>query len=178
MSKATIQVGLWLWLVGLLLPLPMAGSPVLRLNPVAAVSRQPTNKSYLEKLFGNITNRAETVTGGTNQQEMSGAEWLLAVPATIFYGPVALLAILWLLFTSDLIGIICGLIIIAICLAFTLPQRPRPITLFVLASVGFVLAAGITLVVAVEEGVPWVLVSLGPTACLVGWAARAAFIRK
>ncbi len=144
---------------------------------ISAIIAEPPPKSYLEKLFGNLGGRkagAEQTTG----PNMGWSDWLLAIPATIFYGPVALAAILWILFTSSLFGIFFGLLVVGLGLAFTLPRRPRPIALFILSCLLFLLAAGITLVVAFEEGVPSVLISLLPTATLVWLTFRAAFLKR
>ena len=124
--------------------------------------------AYLNKLFGNFS-----PTGQSGANNFAGpVEWFLIIFGTIVYGQVALFVVLWILFTSDLLGIIVGLLLIAICLAFTLPRKPRAIAVFVLACLNFILGAGITLVVAFTEGVPTVLVSLIPLGALVWLALR------
>ncbi len=146
----------------------------------AEVRRSPlAEKNYLEKLFGDLNpGKRSTNQNKTGSGELDTLGWLAAIPATLFYGPLALAAILWILFSSDLIGIVSGLIVIGLCIAFCWPRRFRPIALFVLACLGFFLAAGITVAVAFEEGVWPVLISLLPTAGLVWLAFRRAFWSK
>lgn len=150
----------------------LAGSPgvTAEVSFQAQKVEKPGEKDYLEKLFGPLSSGGSSE---TRQPLISGPlYWPIAVLATVFYGQLALLAILGILFTSDLIGIICGLIVIGFCLAFIVPRRPRPIALVVLALVNFCLGLSIVLVVAVQEGVPAVLVSLVPLAASVWLAVR------
>lgn len=177
-----IFLGLILELLAGIGPAKADSSPVMAVFQPALASYQAQSgdkagQNYLEKLFGNLDGR-KSAQNETGSKELDLAGWLVAIPATIFYGPVALAAILWILFTSDLIGILCGLIILILIVAFTLPRRPRPIALFVLSCMLFLLAAGITFVVAFEEGVWPVLISLAPTAALVWLAFRHAFMKK
>ncbi|HEX2912929.1 MAG TPA: hypothetical protein VH186_19135 [Chloroflexia bacterium] len=134
------------------------------------------NQNYLDKLFGNLNpiSTGKSSRGG----ELSPLEWIIAALATLFYGQIALLVILWFLFTSDIIGIISGLVIIGLCLAFTLPRKPRRIGLFVLACMNFLLGGMIAIVVATSEGVYPVLISLIPLGLLVWLSLRNAFLRK
>jgi hypothetical protein len=136
-----------------------------------AVARD-AGTSYLNKLFGDF-GPAKSV---NNDQTGSGLpaplEWLLIIFGTVLYGQVALLAILWILFTSDLLGILVGLLLIGICLAFIIPRKPGVIALFVLACLNFILGTGLTLVVAFQEGVPAILISLIPLGALVWLTLR------
>jgi hypothetical protein len=132
-----------------------------------------TGASYLNKIFRDL--------GPANKNKDSAAvsnalpapvEWFLIVFGTLLYGQIALIAILWILFTSDMVGIILGLLLLMIILAFLRARKPRPIVLFVLACLNFFLGTGITLVVAFTEGVPPVLISLIPLGALVWLAFR------
>lgn len=125
--------------------------------------------AYLNKLFGNF---GPGSANSATSQATGPLEWFLIIFGTIVYAQIALLVVLWILFTSDLLGIIVGLLLIGIILAFILPRKPRAIALFVLACLNFVLGAGITLVVAFTEGVPTVLVSLIPLGALIWLALR------
>lgn len=124
--------------------------------------------TYLNKLFGNFG----STTANSTSQATGPVEWFLIIFGTLVYGQIALLVVLWILFTSDLLGIIVGLLLIGIILAFIVPRKPRAIALFVLACLNFILGAGITLVVAFTEGVPTVLVSLIPLGALIWLALR------
>lgn len=137
--------------------------------PAGANAAEDAGNSYLNKLFGNF---GSTSASAATSQTSGPVEWFLIIFGTIVYGQIALLVVLWILFTSDLLGIIVGLLLIGIILAFTLPRKPRVIALFVLACLNFVLGAGITLVVAFTEGVPTVLVSLVPLGALIWLALR------
>jgi hypothetical protein len=136
--------------------------------PAGIVAAADSGNSYLNKLFGNFGSSDNAVT----EQTSGPLEWLLIIFGTIVYGQIALLVALWILFTADLLGIIVGLLLIGIILAFTLPRKPRAIALFVLACLNFVLGAAITVVVAFTEGVPTVLISLVPLGALVWLALR------
>lgn len=134
---------------------------------------EDTGTTYLNKLFGNFGPSIKSVDNSAGSASLAGpVEWFLIIFGTIVYGQIALLVVLWILFTSDLLGIIVGLLLIGICLAFTLPRKPRAIALFVLACLNFILGTGITLVVAFTEGVPTVLISLIPLGTLVWLALR------
>lgn len=136
--------------------------------PAGIVAADDAGNSYLNKLFGNFGSSDNAVT----EQTSGPLEWLLIIFGTIVYGQIALLVALWILFTADLLGIIVGLLLIGIILAFTLPRKPRAIALFVLACLNFVLGAAITVEVAFTEGVPTVLISLVPLGALVWLALR------
>ncbi len=166
----------------LLVQLPVLAVPALAAPaypaPLAAVSSanladEDAGATYLNKLFGDFGPAKPT---GGNQAAASGwpapLEWLIIIFGTALYGQVALLAIIWILFSSDLLGILVGLLLIGICLAFVIPRKPRVIALFVLACLNFVLGAGLTLVVAFQEGVPPVLISLIPLGALVWLTLR------
>ncbi len=172
----------WLSLT-LLVQLPGAATSVapdnsMNLQP-AAITRSiaslpaaaDAGTTYLNKLFGNFGPTIKNV-GNSATATSTPAEWFLIIFGTIVYGQIALLVVLWILFTSDLLGIIVGILLIGICLAFTLPRKPRAIAMFVLACVNFILGTGITLVVAFTEGVPTVLISLIPLGILVWLALR------
>lgn len=131
-------------------------------------TRGNAGNSYLNKLFGNFGSSGNSAT----TQSSGPLEWFLIIFGTLVYGQIALLVVLWILFTADLLGIIVGLLLIGIILAFTLPRKPRPIALFVLACLNFVLGASIAVVVAFSDGVPAVLVSLVPLGVLVWLAVR------
>lgn len=163
--------------IGILTPLQSparaapASAPVAvtgQAYPAGIVAAADAGNSYLNKLFGNFGSSDNAVT----EQTSGPLEWLLIIFGTIVYGQIALLVALWILFTADLLGIIVGLLLIGIILAFTLPRKPRAIALFVLACLNFVLGAAITVVVAFTEGVPTVLISLVPLGALVWLALR------
>jgi len=139
--------------------------------PASLNAAEDAGENYLNKLFGNFGS-TNSSTNATTAQATGPVEWFLIVFGTIVYGQIALLVVLWILFTSDLLGIIVGLLLIGIILAFILPRKPRAIALFVLACLNFVLGTGITLVVAFTEGVPTVLVSLVPLGAFVWLALR------
>ena len=160
------QIGVWSPLQTPARAMPLAA--VSQAHPAGVVAADDAGDTYLNKLFGNFgaTNNAVT------EQTSGPLEWFLIIFGTIVYGQIAMLVALWILFTADLLGIIVGLLLIGIILAFTLPRKPRAIALFVLACLNFVLGAAITVVVAFTEGVPTVLVSLVPLGALVWLAYR------
>lgn len=165
-----LQIGVWSPLQTPAGAATLNAAPVASINQVypAVVAAEDAGDNYLNKLFGNFGTTNNTATGQTT----GPLEWFLIVFGTIVYGQIALLVVLWILFTSDLLGIIVGLFLIGIILAFTLPRKPRAIALFVLACLNFVLGTAITVVVAFTEGVPTVLVSLVPLGALVWLALR------
>ncbi len=154
------------FLVGQVPELDLRYSQAGQANPSQA---QPVGeKSYLDKLFGGLGSAAGSSKGGN--RAMSAGEWLLAIPATLFYGQLALLVVLGILFTRTLVAFLIGLIVVSLIALFVLPRPPRPVALFVLACLNLLLAAGITLTVAFGENVLPVLISLLPLAGLV-WLA-------
>jgi hypothetical protein len=128
--------------------------------------------SYLNKLFGDFGPAKAASDDQAGSSLPAPLEWLFIIFGTLLYGQVALLAILWILFSSDLLGILMGLLLIGICLAFIIPRKPRVIALFVLACLNFILGTGLTLVVAFQEGVPAILISLIPLGALVWLTLR------
>lgn len=154
----------------LVAPDPHQSTAVVTRSVANLPAADDAGTTYLNKLFGNFGPTAQNPAGTANTG--GPLEWFLIIFGTIVYGQIALFVILWILFTSDLLGIIVGLLIIAICLAFVLPRKPRAIALFVLACLNFILGAGITLVVAFTEGVPTVLISLIPLGALVWLTLR------
>lgn len=150
---------------------PTMPAPVAVLSqayPAGVVAAEDAGNAYLNKLFGNFG----TPNNAATAQTSGPVEWFLIIFGTIVYGQIAMLVALWILFTADLLGIIVGLVLIGIILAFTLPRKPRAIAMFVLACLNFVLGAAITVVMAVTEGVPPILVSLVPLGALVWLALR------
>jgi hypothetical protein len=144
-------------------------------HPTILVAQSSIEKPYLEKLFGNLggANRATGQSGS-----MGAGEWLLAIGGTLFYGQIALLILLWVFYTASPVGIVFGLMTLAVILAFVLPRRPRPIALFVLACLNFMLALTITFTVAFSEGVPWIIISLVPVGFLVWLTLNNAFLKR
>jgi len=113
---------------------------------------------------------------GTGKLKSVG-EWLLAGVATFFYGEIALLVTLGVLLTSDFIGYLVGLILLALIAAFVIPRPPRRIALVVLAAINFVLGAGI-LLSSLDYAPAAVLLSILPMVGLLVWAVWAAFFKK
>ncbi len=142
---------------------------VSQANQAGAEASSDAGTTYLNKLFGNF---GSSSANAATSQATGPVEWFLIIFGTLVYGQIALLVVLWILFTSDLLGIIVGLLLIGIILAFIIPRKPRAIALFVLACLNFVLGAGITVVVAFTEAVPTVLVSLVPLGALIWLALR------
>ena len=162
-----LQIGVWS-------PLQSAAraetAPVATINQSypAVIAAEDAGNTYLNKLFGSFGSTDNAVT----EQSSGPLEWFLIIFGTLVYGQIAMLVALWILFTADLLGIIVGLVLIAIILGFTLPRKPRAIALFVLACLNFVLGAAITVVMAATEGVPPILGSLIPLGALVWLALR------
>lgn len=127
--------------------------------------QEAVGKTYLEKLFGEF------------QPTLPTDNWLIIILATLFYGQIALALIMWVLFSSSLFGIVFGAVVVGISVAFVRSKRSRPIGLFVLACLNFLLAAGITCTVAVVEGVPPILISLLPTGLLV-WLSFQSLVKE
>jgi hypothetical protein len=165
-----LQIGVWSPLQTPARAENVLTAPVATFNQAspAVIAAEDAGNTYLNKLFGNFG----TPNNAATEQSSGPLEWFLIIFGTIVYGQIAMLVALWILFTADLLGILVGLVLIGIILAFTLPRKPRAIALFVLACLNFVLGAAITVVMAVTEGVPPVLVSLVPLGALVWLALR------
>jgi hypothetical protein len=153
-------------------PRPPAQPTVFATGHLDQAVVRDAGTSYLNKLFGDFGPAKSASDDQTGSGLPAPLEWLLIIFGTVLYGQVALLAILWILFTSDLLGILVGLLLIGICLAFIIPRKPRVIALFVLACLNFILGTGLTLVVAFQEGVPTILISLIPLGALVWLTLR------
>jgi hypothetical protein len=110
-----------------------------------------------------------------NSGKLDGVQWVWAALGTLFYGQIALLLTLWVLFTSDLVGVIAGLVLLGLIAAFVIPRRPRPIALIVLAAINFMLGLG--MVLGGLDVTPLVLISLLPLAGLLIWAIRSAYVK-
>jgi hypothetical protein len=182
--RSFLLVPFLIFLVLLAVQLPIFATPVLAApghlahptviatgNLDGAVVRD-AGATYLNKLFGDFGPAKPANGDQTGSGLPAPLEWLLIIFGTLLYGQVALLAILWILFSSDLLGILVGLLLIGICLAFIIPRKPRVIALFVLACLNFILGTGLTLVVAFQEGVPAILISLIPLGALVWLTLR------
>ena len=129
------------------------------------------DESYLSKLFGTLQGKS-SLDGPLPGYLTGPTGWLLAILATVFYGEAALAAILWILFRSDLVGIITASLLIALALAFTLPRRPRPIGLLVLAGLNLLLTTGLTLTIAFSESLYPILISILPAVGLLWLSIR------
>lgn len=76
------------------------------------------------------------------------------------------------MFRSDIVGIITASLLVALTLAFTLPRRPRPIGLLVLAGLNLLLTTGLTLTIAFSEGLYPILISILPAVVLLWLSIR------
>ena len=103
--------------------------------------------------------------------------WLLAVIGTIFYGDVALFTTVWILFTSDWFGLICVGLLLFMIGSFIRARRSRTIALFVLSCINVVLVIGVSLVIAFDEPLPPVLISILPAVGLT-WLATQNLLNK
>ncbi|MEI6042830.1 MAG: DUF2330 domain-containing protein [Chloroflexota bacterium] len=111
--------------------------------------------------------------------KLSGIEWVWAGLGTLLYAQAALLITLWILFTSDLIGIIVALVWLGLIAAFVIPSRPRPLALVALTTTNLVLGTGLTLTNFGQA--PAILISILPPAALLVWSilsARKVLSRK
>lgn len=129
------------------------------------------NMQTADLTFKEADNKQEIGTG-----KLEGGQWVLAILGTLFYGQIALLAVLGVLFTSDLVGIIVGLALVGLAAAFVIPRKPRRIALVVLAAINLVLGTG--MIFGVVGDAPAALVSIVPLGALLAWAIWAGFFKK
>ncbi len=146
-------------------------SQSVSLRPATVQATAAPDPDYPARFFASFERRNATASAIPAYQTGTTG-WVLAIIGTFFYGDVALATTLWILFSSDWVGWLTAFLLTALCLAFVIPRRPRPIALFVLACLNLVLAAGVSLVIAFSEPLPPVLISLVPVAGLAWLAFR------
>ncbi len=128
---------------------------------------------FSELNFSNVQARQGDPVVGINNKIKENSNNLIYWFLVLFYGQLALIITIWILFSSDLIGIIFGLIILALIIAFTLPGRSRKITVVILAFLNFFMGTGIVLTgIGIDSDPlpPQALISILPLSGLLTWA--------
>src|SRR4051794_7687196 len=81
-------------------PLAAASTAGSQASPAGVNATGDAGTTYLNKLFGNFGSNSANA---TTEQATGPVEWFLIIFGTVVYGQIALLVVLWILFTSDLL---------------------------------------------------------------------------